>query len=109
MKAQIISFNTQPRRGGCIALFGLDCDILLFQHTAAQRRLPVEYIHKIALEGVSTHSRAEAAARSPNTDKSQSWFQHTAAQRRLLFNVFIQFYNISVSTHSRAEAAAYKV
>ena len=34
----------------------------LFQHTAARRRLPVEYVHKIYLEGVSTHSRPKAAA-----------------------------------------------
>ena len=55
-------FNTQPRGGGCIKKSHFLILILLFQHTAARRRLlSVAYIKK-PLAGVSTHSRAEAAA-----------------------------------------------
>ena len=79
------SFNTQPRGGGCAR----DCTtcqaILLFQHTAARRRLP----------------------------QNMPWncncwmFQHTAARRRLQRSRNSSFVSRSVSTHSRAEAAAF--
>ena len=78
---------------------------------------------------VSTHSRAEAAARSIralvrvsacfNTQprgggcdltrivgELTTWFQHTAARRRLPNYDDSKFMAPSVSTHSRAEAAA---
>ena len=56
-----VSFNTQPRGGGC-AIFPL-----IF-----------------ALSLVSTHSRAEAAApKSIVTVYAEQMFQHTAARRRL--------------------------
>ena len=55
---------------------------------------------------VSTHSRAEAAAKMTLKRNKKSWFQHTAARRRLLLGSTSFFYNPKVSTHSRAEAAA---
>ena len=55
-----------------------------FQHTAARRRLRAEFIEDMEMQEVSTHSRAEAAAKD-TVNKRQS---------------------ASVSTHSRAEAAA---
>ena len=56
-----------------------------FQHTAARRRLPVVELNSASTSTVSTHSRAEAAARRAEAIKC----------------------NQVVSTHSRAEAAAY--
>ena len=59
---------------------------LAFQHTAARRRLHVEDMDKVNGVMVSTHSRAEAAAKSTNKKRGLNY----------------------VSTHSRAEAAAEK-
>ena len=58
----------------------------LFQHTAARRRLRGQISPPIRTNGVSTHSRAEAAAIVATGAESYSF----------------------VSTHSRAEAAANK-
>ena len=55
-------FNTQPPEGGCPLLFIGVCRCVLFQHTAARRRLQV---------GGEEYS------------KNYLMFQHTAARRRL--------------------------
>ena len=57
--------------------------------------------------GVSTHSRAKAAAYF-FTYPNYGWFkfQHTAARRRLLSDKPQHIKRANVSTHSRAEAAA---
>ena len=56
---------------------------------------------------VSTHSRAEAAARAfVDTANVDTKFQHTAARRRLQEAQKILDNWLPVSTHSRAEAAA---
>ena len=78
------SFNTQPREGGCYSKNALKLFQLLFQHTAARRRLRRTNPLCRKTDQVSTHSRAKAAALSVRS-------QSTA---RL------------VSTHSRAKAAA---
>ena len=57
---------------------------LMFQHTAARRRLRVCQVELDIRFNVSTHSRAEAAALGINIGLKQNY----------------------VSTHSRAEAAA---
>ena len=80
-----ISFNTQPRGGGCFLIYRLTVPINAFQHTAARRRLHRDScVVAVAILGfntqprgggclklmlehkmigdVSTHSRAEAAA-----------------------------------------------
>ena len=58
---------------------------------------------------VSTHSRAEAAARFAVIKFDiRKRFQHTAARRRLQKSLKLQKPPHSVSTHSRAEAAAIK-
>ena len=59
---------------------------LLFQHTAARRRLRYYWADGRTLDVVSTHSRPKAAA---NVDKSK-------------------VLTIDVSTHSRPKAAAFK-
>ncbi len=56
-------FNTQPRGGGCVQPSSIVCHIALFQHTAARRRLRTGNSQIKLLRVVSTHSRAEAAAR----------------------------------------------
>ena len=56
---------------------------ILFQHTAARRRLPTNLILTQAAGLVSTHSRAEAAATRHCNKTDKSPFQHTAARRRL--------------------------
>ena len=121
-------FNTQPRGGGCI----LDCillifswvsthsraeaaarsqatsfsRILMFQHTAARRRL----LYKTVQYGLVTLFQHTAARRRlPLASFSVgclSGFQHTAARRRLHIITITCFIDGVVSTHSRAEAAA---
>ena len=78
-----MSFNTQPRGGGC----NLETSITKFS-------------------GVSTHSRAEAAATTIHKINILRPFQHTAARRRLQKNKEEPRLIDIVSTHSRAEAAA---
>ena len=66
-------FNTQPRGGGCLKPKNQNKILLLFQHTAARRRLQLLYYNKQQLDNVSTHSRAEAAAftiKSPRCRKN---------------------------------------
>ena len=59
---------------------------------------------------VSTHSRAEAAARFAVIKFDiRKRFQHTAARRRLQKSLKLQKPPHSVSTHSRAEAAAGRI
>ena len=58
---------------------------ILFQHTAARRRLPLTPLIEVKDLTVSTHSRAEAAAIFIFIKKDEHFrFQHTAARRRLL-------------------------
>ena len=80
----MISFNTQPPEGGCaVPTVQSSCN-LLFQHTAARRRL-------------RDYNRASELL---------SLFQHTAARRRLRDDKIKCVINIQVSTHSRPKAAA---
>ncbi len=79
-----ISFNTQPREGGCKAVVKVLLTTLMFQHTAARRRLHTIFLYDTFLINVSTHSRAKAAAK--------------------IANMLVYIYG--VSTHSRAKAAA---
>ncbi len=123
------SFNTQPRGGGCSTNILPHNSPILFQHTAARRRLQREPVRRDrAIQSfntqprgggcldpysrgyklrVSTHSRAEAAAN----------FTLNCVRRRLCFNTQPRGggcspspsplpFPILVSTHSRAEAAA---
>ena len=79
---------------------------MVFQHTAARRRLPKLQAARVSFILVSTHSRAEAAAGSgASIGAICVGFQHTAARRRLHIGVGKRIAE-SVSTHSRAEAAA---
>ena len=57
-----------------------------FQHTAARRRLPGWRLKRNNDGIVSTHSRAEAAAKKMVKRVCIMKFQHTAARRRLLLD-----------------------
>ena len=56
------SFNTQPPEGGCRSSIPTAFAALLFQHTAARRRLRPNVIGISENLAVSTHSRPKAAA-----------------------------------------------
>ena len=100
------SFNTQPPEGGWKDLLRFDGGKMLFQHTAARRRLgnlvarfragrysfntqPPEGGWLGCAGGamppcaVSTHSRPKAAGGIACRCRPDFWFQHTAARRRL--------------------------
>ena len=79
-----LSFNSQPPEGGCAAAAVISMSIMLFQLTAARRRLHALGFVLVNNAGVSTHSRPKAAAHD---------------QQNILLN-------IDVSTHSRPKAAA---
>ena len=56
-------FNTQPPEGGWISMFMLDGPHIKFQHTAARRRLEVDFQRYDLVALVSTHSRPKAAGK----------------------------------------------
>ena len=77
-----------------------------FQHTAARRRLPLGLALFYKVLSVSTHSRAEAAARRAEAIKcNQVVSTHSRAEAAAGFNDDPEC-GFAVSTHSRAEAAA---
>ena len=57
---------------------------MLFQHTAARRRLGIKPSADKLLRIVSTHSRPKAAGNAHATLCYDGQFQHTAARRRLV-------------------------
>ena len=97
-------FNTQPPEGGCHNDRWAHYRIIMFQHTAARRRLhtaiPTKWkpicfntqppeggcmtmLMRQGVSAVSTHSRPKAAALIQKRTAHKRWFQHTAARRRL--------------------------
>ena len=79
---------------------------MMFQHTAARRRLQSVIERSERIHSVSTHSRPKAAAGAGNVGLVVNKFQHTAARRRLLAHILNSIKNEIVSTHSRPKAAA---
>ena len=55
------SFNTQPPEGGWLTSDTKSCKSILFQHTAARRRLVLFQGYREVAFMVSTHSRPKAA------------------------------------------------
>ena len=79
---------------------------VVFQHTAARRRLIAYCCSPPANDAVSTHSRPKAAeAINPNIPAKLLMFQHTAARRRLIGQAGEIKLPEIVSTHSRPKAA----
>ena len=58
---RLLSFNTQPPEGGWDYIKSIASPDLLFQHTAARRRLEKVIRRRDIWEIVSTHSRPKAA------------------------------------------------
>ena len=79
----VVSTHSRPKAAARINVFK-NKDILLFQHTAARRRLPSIISSSVISFDVSTHSRPKAAASTPFIALVSLMFQHTAARRRLL-------------------------
>ena len=121
-------FNSQPPEGGWLEMIAHKIARILFQLTAARRRLDGRRAGLSREDKVSTHSRPKAAgilgvvgAHEPTCFNSQppeggwgspaqidsvsSWFQLTAARRRLVKNKVQRFLFDNVSTHSRPKAA----
>ena len=78
------SFNTQPPEGGWHTSFANALSNVMFQHTAARRRLGLQSKNIDFIVEVSTHSRPKAAGKLVlETVHIRKRFQHTAARRRL--------------------------
>ena len=59
--ARFKGFNTQPPEGGWSKMANILPAFLMFQHTAARRRLVEQMMGKLKSKEVSTHSRPKAA------------------------------------------------
>ena len=80
---------------------------LLFQHTAARRRLLIVAMFFYCLIfGFNTQPRGGGCNTAAGSIWGKLLFQHTAARRRLHNVDKSKILTIDVSTHSRAEAAA---
>ena len=78
-----LRFNTQPRRGGCLIPYYAARALVLFQHTAAQRRLLLKKF-KIKFLFLFQHTAAQRRLHDQRIEYCEEYeFQHTAAQRRL--------------------------
>ena len=64
LKRRRRGFNTQPPEGGCLKRLMNKRKELVFQHTAARRRLLLVFCIEPGYHLVSTHSRPKAAATS---------------------------------------------
>ena len=98
-------FNTQPPEGGWADGAKAMVYDILFQHTAARRRLDA-LLKSNTIPSMFQHT---AARRRLAPDKDEAiivdWFQHTAARRRLGFKRLVYLVVARVSTHSRPKAA----
>ena len=77
----------------------------LFQHTAARRRLDGNDTSRECRRCFNTQPPEGGWVRQCTTAFQPLLFQHTAARRRLVIAAIISTQHISVSTHSRPKAA----
>ena len=78
------SFNTQPPEGGWASRKIIFKENIMFQHTAARRRLDQADNFQLTLQQFQhTAARRRLATKSPNASSPYA-FQHTAARRRLV-------------------------
>ena len=98
-------FNTQPPEGGWDNP-SLGCQFgVLFQHTAARRRLAsADYLSDGQQQFQHTAARRRLAS-SAVTSSASKPFQHTAARRRLEAVLIQPYIVLTVSPHSRPKAA----
>ena len=100
-------FNTQPHGGGCEVRHKGGYARLVSTHSRAEAAAKKNKTCD-TVKHVSTHSRAKAAANCDIVHKIRFMvFQHTAARRRLPCEISLKSTRFTgVSTHSRAKAAA---
>ena len=80
---------------------------MVFQHTAARRRLLAKLQEELALKTVSTHSRPKAAAADYEAAlKSQVVSTHSRPKAAAYISCYSLIILRKVSTHSRPKAAA---
>ena len=79
------SFNTQPPEGGWPRWSRLRCFLILFQHTAARRRLELfSFLINTGKFSFNTQPPEGGWDCRIWFVASDTWFQHTAARRRLV-------------------------
>ena len=93
-------FNTQPPEGGWPGFDAL-AHLLVFQHTAARRRLA--YVHSLTLQsGLFQHTAARRRLlQQGRVIREPRRFQHTAARRRLLTK-WLTYNLLSLFQHTAA-------
>ena len=100
-------FNTQPRGGGCKNKEEIKLnDLPVSTHSRAEAAARTYQLIKICSKCFNTQPRGGGCFVHIHTGKVQKMFQHTATRRRLLRGHICIGYKLYVSTHSRAEAAA---
>ena len=131
-QSTLFCFNTQPPEGGWMRKLAVIAFTLLFQHTAARRRLGATHIGIVSCKRFQ-HTAARRRLGPPlwymrrrlacfNTQPPEGgWilitqspklldvFQHTAARRRLDQRTDRHGITINVSTHSRPKAAGKQI
>ena len=99
-----VSTHSRPKAAGCASTTAATA-ILLFQHTAARRRLALS---PTAMGYINWFQHTAARRRlEPKRGMTgvMRWFQHTAARRRLGVQRQRHCKVFGVSTHSRPKAA----
>ena len=82
------SFNTQPPEGGCQDCWEHSYRYLVFQHTAARRRLHGNTKPRTCIVCFNTQPPEGGCLSRKMRRPQELQFQHTAARRRLLlFNI----------------------
>ena len=81
--------------------------LMAFQHTAARRRLRSAAIFAVIASAVSTHSRAEAAAKQISRVRGVPFVSTHSRAEAAAYSENLTGKRSIVSTHSRAEAAAF--
>ena len=98
-------FNTQPPEGGwLVGRLGLVV-LMMFQHTAARRRLAFASANIFPFFMVSTHSRPKAAGSKPNLIRRVDFVSTHSRPKAAGAYACTQKATAAVSTHSRPKAA----
>ena len=98
-------FNTQPPEGGWQMDYGCGHIILVFQHTAARRRLAFQLLDGLCVCAVSTHSRPKAAGQVVKEHSSIPESFNTQPPEGGWLSGGCYICPLLVSTHSRPKAA----
>ena len=99
------SFNTQPPEGGWVQTSGEPPAPIMFQHTAARRRLAETVEAVEPAEAVSTHSRPKAAGKIGASSRWRSEVSTHSRPKAAGISLAEAREKRKVSTHSRPKAA----